>query len=303
MQQHTWVHPRAPVEDIRRPFAPGLALSVHGMGPNHALPRKVGQHQRAARLRVVRIDRLIKAQVRAKLRHPDIVGMTVARVKRWLTAQRHLPLQTGQCLAKNVVRFHLAGRLDGEPQPTRPAFLTLSRGQGSCRPGRCRTDMRQLSGLGQFLFDDLVAEINALVADVHAGAEDELLDLLLAFPAERAFEQVAAVADACHPATPSRRAAAAAWPPPRQPDPSEASSTGTSARSRTVPSAGSPAKPQRPGRATRSDPDASDHALSRQARDKRGTSAGPRAQANVFTQVIGRAAVTTVMICKTVGFV
>src|SRR5262249_10260073 len=90
---------------------------------------------------------------------------------------------------------------------------------------------------------------------------------------------------------------------PGSPTPSAASSTGTSARSRTVPSAGSPAKPQRPGRTTRIDPDASDHALSRQARDKRGTSAGPRAQANVFTQVIGRAAVTTVMICKTVGFV
>ena len=53
-------------------------------------------------------------------------------------------------------------------------------------------------GVGQFLFDDLVAQVDALVADVHAGARDELLDLLLTLPTERALQQVAAVSDACH---------------------------------------------------------------------------------------------------------
>ena len=38
--------------------------------------------------------------------------------------------------------------------------------------------------VGELLFDDLVAEINALVADVHPGARNELLDLLLALSAE-----------------------------------------------------------------------------------------------------------------------
>ena len=48
----------------------------------------------------------------------------------------------------------------------------------------------ELGGLGELLLDDLVAEIDALVADVHAGAGDELLDLLLALPAERALQQI-----------------------------------------------------------------------------------------------------------------
>ena len=55
-----------------------------------------------------------------------------------------------------------------------------------------------LTGLGQLLLDDLVAEIDALVADVDAGAGDQFLDLLLALPAERALQQVTAVTDACH---------------------------------------------------------------------------------------------------------
>ena len=53
-------------------------------------------------------------------------------------------------------------------------------------------------GVGQLLFDDLVAEVDALVADVHAGARNELFDLLLALSAERALQQVAAVSDARH---------------------------------------------------------------------------------------------------------
>ena len=53
-------------------------------------------------------------------------------------------------------------------------------------------------GVGQFLFDDLVAQVDALVADVHAGARNELLDLLLTLSAERALQQVAAVSNARH---------------------------------------------------------------------------------------------------------
>src|SRR2546429_4662752 len=45
-----------------------------------------------------------------------------------------------------------------------------------------------LVGLGQFFLDDLVAEIYALVADIYAGARDELLDLFLRLSTERAFE-------------------------------------------------------------------------------------------------------------------
>ena len=56
----------------------------------------------------------------------------------------------------------------------------------------------ELGALGELLLDDLVAEVDALVADVDARARDELLDLLLALPAERALQQVTAVANACH---------------------------------------------------------------------------------------------------------
>lgn len=41
-----------------------------------------------------------------------------------------------------------------------------------------------LGGLGELLLDDFVAEVNALVADVHTRSRDELLHLLLALPAE-----------------------------------------------------------------------------------------------------------------------
>ena len=42
----------------------------------------------------------------------------------------------------------------------------------------------QLTRLGEFFFDDLVAQLDAFVADVHAGAGDELLHLLLRLSAE-----------------------------------------------------------------------------------------------------------------------
>ena len=66
-------------------------------------------------------------------------------------------------------------------------------------------DEPELAGLGQLLLDDLVAEVDALVADVDPGAGDELLDLLLALAAEGALEQVSAVTDACHGDVPSFR--------------------------------------------------------------------------------------------------
>src|SRR5206468_864110 len=52
----------------------------------------------------------------------------------------------------------------------------------------------EVAGLGQLLLDDLVAEVDALVADVHARPGNELLDLLLALATERALEQVAGLA-------------------------------------------------------------------------------------------------------------
>ena len=56
----------------------------------------------------------------------------------------------------------------------------------------------QLGGLGQLLLDDLVAEVDALVADVDAGTGDELLDLLLRLAAERALEKLAPVPELRH---------------------------------------------------------------------------------------------------------
>src|SRR4029453_7504885 len=53
--------------------------------------------------------------------------------------------------------------------------------------------------------DDLVAEVDALVADVDTRSGDELLDLLLRLSAERAFEEVATVSDACHVGPPAVR--------------------------------------------------------------------------------------------------
>jgi hypothetical protein len=44
-------------------------------------------------------------------------------------------------------------------------------------------------------FDDLVAQIDALVTDVDPGAGDQLGDLLLALPAERTLQKVSAFTD------------------------------------------------------------------------------------------------------------
>ena len=50
----------------------------------------------------------------------------------------------------------------------------------------------------QLLVDDLVAEIDALVADVDAGTSDQLLDLPLTFPAEAAKQLLVALARPSH---------------------------------------------------------------------------------------------------------
>src|SRR5581483_2355024 len=79
-----------------------------------------------------------------------------------------------------------------------------------------------LGGLRQLLFDDLVAEIDALVTDVDAGPGDQLLHLLLALPAEGALQQVPPVAELGHPlASPPGSAGLSSprrpWPPRRAP--------------------------------------------------------------------------------------
>ena len=56
----------------------------------------------------------------------------------------------------------------------------------------------ELRRSGQLLVDDLVAEIDAFVADVHAGAGDQLFDLPLALPAEAAEELLVAFASPGH---------------------------------------------------------------------------------------------------------
>ncbi|MPM27313.1 hypothetical protein SDC9_73823 [bioreactor metagenome] len=55
-----------------------------------------------------------------------------------------------------------------------------------------------LPRLGEFLLDDLVAQFDALVADVDVRSRDELLDLLLTLPAEGALQQVTGLPDARH---------------------------------------------------------------------------------------------------------
>ena len=70
-------------------------------------------------------------------------------------------------------------------------------------------EVKDLAGLGQFetaqvsyfrefFFDDLVAEFDALVADVDAGPGNELADLLLALSAERTLQQIRALANPSH---------------------------------------------------------------------------------------------------------
>src|SRR4029079_14242607 len=48
----------------------------------------------------------------------------------------------------------------------------------------------ELGGLGELFLDDLVAQVDALIADVDARARDELLDLLLRLSAERTLQKI-----------------------------------------------------------------------------------------------------------------
>jgi len=52
-------------------------------------------------------------------------------------------------------------------------------------------------GSGQLLVDDLVAEVDALVADVDAGPGDQLLDLALRLAAEAAEELLVGFGGTC----------------------------------------------------------------------------------------------------------
>jgi hypothetical protein len=70
-----------------------------------------------------------------------------------------------------------------------------------------------LAALGEFFLDDLVAEVYAFITDVDPGTSDQLLDLLLALSAERAFQQVAALSDARHTASSPTPDRVAGFPP------------------------------------------------------------------------------------------
>ncbi len=56
----------------------------------------------------------------------------------------------------------------------------------------------ELTRLGELLLDDLVAQVDALVADVDARSCDELLHLLLGLATERALQQLAPLAELGH---------------------------------------------------------------------------------------------------------
>jgi len=57
---------------------------------------------------------------------------------------------------------------------------------------------RQLAGFGKFLFDDLVTQVDALVADVDTRTSDQFLDLLLGLPAKRALQKFATISELGH---------------------------------------------------------------------------------------------------------
>jgi hypothetical protein len=64
-------------------------------------------------------------------------------------------------------------------------------------PGLRQVLQLEARGRGELLVDDLVAEIDALVADVDAGAGDQLLDLALRLAAEAAEELLVRVGWTC----------------------------------------------------------------------------------------------------------
>src|SRR5690606_11992979 len=62
-------------------------------------------------------------------------------------------------------------------------------------------DKLLLDGVRKLLFEDLVAQPNALVTDVHGRARDQLPHLLLRLAAEGALQQIARVGGSCHDAS------------------------------------------------------------------------------------------------------
>jgi hypothetical protein len=60
------------------------------------------------------------------------------------------------------------------------------------------------------LLDNILAQLDAFIADEHSRSGDELADLLLALAAERAVERILGIAagDLAHPRLPSRNARA-----------------------------------------------------------------------------------------------
>ena len=70
----------------------------------------------------------------------------------------------------------------------------------------------ELVRFGELLLDDLVTQVDALVADVHTGSCDELDDLLLALATERALEQIGAFTHSGHLVSPLCRHAGTTWP-------------------------------------------------------------------------------------------
>ncbi|CAB5003880.1 unannotated protein [freshwater metagenome] len=50
----------------------------------------------------------------------------------------------------------------------------------------------------KFFLDNLVTQVNTFITDIDPGAGNQFLDLLLAFAAEGALEQITALANTCH---------------------------------------------------------------------------------------------------------
>jgi hypothetical protein len=92
--------------------------------------------------------------------------------------------------------------VDGDGEGPLRRLLTddvlLEEREDLARLGQVEVGDDAVRRLGHALFDDLVAELDALVADVDAGTGDQLLHLLLALAAEGALEQVGALTDASH---------------------------------------------------------------------------------------------------------
>src|SRR5690606_31431978 len=81
--------------------------------------------------------------------------------------------------------------------------VLLEEGEDLLRLREVELARRLFARLGETLLDDLVAQLDALVADVDARTRDELLHLLLALATEGALQQVGALTDACHCRSPS----------------------------------------------------------------------------------------------------